>query len=226
MSLSRTPAGGAPRLRRGPVTAAAGALLALPLALTGCAAGTGAETGKIRPDNAAVTVSGLKVQNGLVITSTGGDGPAVVSARIFNTGNGPRTLERITLPGTDLTVELRDAGGKAAPVTVPAYGSVLLGGKGNPSASVADSAEGFQDGAVQKVVFDFDKAGAVSLEAMVTPAEGTYREFGPSAPASSSASPSPSASASAGTEPVPSEAATQYPGSTEGADSPSAGAGH
>ncbi|MEV6106112.1 DUF461 domain-containing protein [Streptomyces sp. NPDC051940] len=189
-------------LRRGAVAAAS--LLLLPLALTACAAGNNAETGKIRPDNAEVTDGAIKVQNALIITADkGGEETASVSARVFNSDTEPQTLEELTIPGTSAKVKLRPAGGGGGELTVPAGGSLMLGGEGNPSALISGGVSDLTDGNTHNLLFQFDRTGKVELAAMVVPAVGTYAEFGPSAAASA-----PGASASPSASPSPSESAS------------------
>ncbi|MFJ3926480.1 DUF461 domain-containing protein [Streptomyces sp. NPDC090022] len=211
--------------------------------LAACAAGNNAQTLGIKPDNAAVTKGDIKIQNALVITQGEKEkkGPAVVSATVFNAGDKPQTLDSITLPGAKGKVELKPAtgGGK---ITVPAGGSVVLGGKGNASAVIEGGREAVQDGDAQKVVFQLSSTGDVALEAFVVPSTGYYAAYGPSeAPAASPAaganpsgtpSTGPGASPSgspSGTPSKPAGGATGTPsGSPSGTPSGSAstGAGH
>ncbi|MFE6850919.1 DUF461 domain-containing protein, partial [Streptomyces sp. NPDC057674] len=87
-------------LRRG--TLAATAIVLSVAALSACGAGNDAQTLGVKPDNAAVTVDDVKIQNALVITQPldVAKGPAVVSATVFNNGGLPQTIQSITLPGT------------------------------------------------------------------------------------------------------------------------------
>src|SRR5690606_31679683 len=119
-------------------------------------------------------------QNVVVITQPDleSTGPAVVSATFFNEGRTDQTLESVTLPGTGKTAKLTPAEGGS--LTVPAGGSLILGGEGNASAVLPSSREAVQDGNAQKVTFTFSKTGDVSLQAFVQPAEGFYAEWGPS----------------------------------------------
>ncbi|MFF5633561.1 DUF461 domain-containing protein [Streptomyces sp. NPDC012825] len=183
-------------LRRGAL--AATAIVFSVAALSACGAGNDAQTLQIRPDNAAVTVDDVKIQNALVITQpeTGVKGPAAVSATVFNGGSQPQTLDAITLPGTSATVKLTPAGGTGA-VTVPAGGSVVIGGKGNATAVIENGTESAKLGDAQKVLFKLSRTGEVGLEAFVVPAKGYFTEFGPEVvPAPPGATPSASASPS------------------------------
>ncbi|WP_030300797.1 hypothetical protein [Streptomyces katrae] len=223
-------------LRRGAL--AATAIVFSIASLAACGAGNNAETLQIKPDNAAVTKGDIKIQNALVITQAekGKKGPAAVSATVFNSGDKPQTLDAITLPGGKSKVVLKGAEGAAGKVTVPAGGSVVIGGKGNASA-VIEGGEAVQNGNAQKVVFQLSKTGDVEMEAFVVPGSGMYAGFGPTeAPAAApgstpSGSPSgtPSGSPSGSPATTPSGAASGTPsGAASGSPSgsPSHSAGH
>ncbi|MDQ0985293.1 DUF461 domain-containing protein [Streptomyces sp. V2I9] len=218
-------------LRHGALAATATAFSIV--SLSACAAGNNAETLKIRPDNAATSVGSIKVQNVNVITQPegGGNGPAVVAATLFNEGTEREVLEAITLPGSSVEVKLQAAKGKG-PIVVPAGGQVTIGGKGNAAAVIENGGEAARNGDVQQVVFKLSRTGDVGLGASVFPAEGFFKDFGPSpkaeAPATTpSAKPSGSASPSgsgdtAGETGAPAEGAqgetgTQGDAATQGA---------
>jgi hypothetical protein len=185
-------------LRRGAV--AASAIVVSIAALSACGAGSNAQTLAVKPDNAATSVGDLQVQNATVITQpkANAKGPAVVTARIFNNGIRSQTLDAISLPGTSARVKVSAAKG-AGPVTVPANGSIILGGRNNPSAVIADGRT-VTVGNAQRAVFDFSETGKVSLLALVVPATGYFSSYGPSTqpatPRPSGASPSGSATPS------------------------------
>jgi hypothetical protein len=178
-------------LRRGALAAAA---IAFSIAsLAACAAGNDSQTLEIKPDNAATTVGDIKIQNAIVITQPDleSTGPAAVSATLFNSGRTDQTLDAIRVDGTDKTAKLTPAKGKS--LTIPAGGSLIIGGKDNASAVLPSSREAVQDGNAQKITFTFSKTGDVSLRAFVVPAEHYFKEWGPSeVPAVPGASPSPS----------------------------------
>ncbi|MBX9423828.1 MULTISPECIES: DUF461 domain-containing protein [Streptomyces] len=183
-------------LRRGAL--AATALVFSIAALSACGAGNDAQTLGVRPDNAAVTVDDVKIQNALVITQpeAGVKGPAVVSATVFNNGDTAQTLESISLPGTSATVKLKAAEG-TGPITVPAMGSVVIGGAGNATATIENGTEAARKGDAQEVVFKLSKTGDVGLRAFVVPASSYFKDFGPSiVPAPPGATPSASATPS------------------------------
>ncbi|MGX4691327.1 DUF461 domain-containing protein [Streptomyces sp. JNUCC 63] len=215
-------------LRRGALAAAAIAFSIAPLAA--CAAGNDAQTLQIKPDNAATTVGTIKIQNAVVVTQPGTEtkGPAVIIATLFNTGKTDQTLDAISVEGNG-TAQITPAQGTGR-LTIPAHGSVIIGGKGNASAALPSPGSGLKDGNAQKVTFTFSQTGDVSLRAFVVPAEGYFDKWGPSnipaAPggpgtpqASDSAadkeSPSPHQSESAsqpadgGNAPTPSDSASQ-----------------
>ncbi|MEU9864203.1 DUF461 domain-containing protein [Streptomyces sp. NPDC047971] len=187
-------------LRRGAL--AATAIVISIAALSACGAGNNAQTLGVKPDNAAVTVDDVKIQNALVITQPDAtvQGPAVVSATVFNNGTTQQTLDAITLPGTRATVVLKPAEG-SGPITVPAGGSVVIGGKGNVTATIEDGRLAAKNGDAQEVVFKLSKTGDVGLEAFVVPATSYFKDFGPTEipkPPATSPTATPSASEGAG----------------------------
>ncbi|MEU6507709.1 DUF461 domain-containing protein [Streptomyces sp. NPDC046942] len=185
-------------LRRGAL--AASAIVFSIASLAACGAGNDSQTLGIKPDNAATAVGNIKVQNALIITQPDlqSTGPAVISATLFNQGPTDETLQSISVPGTSGSVTLTAPKGQS--LTVPAHGSLLLGGKGNASAELPSGREAVKDGNVQKLTFTLSKTGAVSLDAFVVPATSYFDKWGPStipsAPASQSGAPGASASAS------------------------------
>ncbi|RPF46457.1 hypothetical protein EDD96_3032 [Streptomyces sp. Ag109_G2-6] len=215
-------------LRRGAL--AASAVVFSLASLAACGAGNDAQTLQIKPDNAAVTKGDIKVQNALVITK--GDkekkGPASVSATLFNTGTKAQTLDAITLAGGKSKVTLKGAEGSDK-ITVPAGGSVVIGGKGNASAVVEGGREAVQNGNVQEMTFQLSTAGDVKLEAYVVPATGMYAGYGPTEAPAAGATPAPSGSASASPSGSPSGSPSTTPsGAASGnpSGSPSASASH
>ncbi|CAM5521330.1 MULTISPECIES: DUF461 domain-containing protein [Streptomyces] len=194
-------------LRRGAL--AASAIVFSIASLAACGAGNNAQTLEVKPDNAATSVGDIKVQNALVITQPDlqSTGPAVISATLFNSGRTDQTLQSITLDGSGTSAELKPAKGQS--LTVPAHGSLILGGKDNASATLPSGREAVQDGNAQKITFTFSKTGKVSLRAFVVPATSYFDEWGPSqvpsAPAGAggaTATPSGSASASGSGKPA------------------------
>lgn len=196
-------------LRRG---ALAAATIAFSIAsLAACGAGNDAQTLEVKPDNAAVSVGTIKVQNALVITQplteSGSEaaGPAVISATLFNTGTHAQTLDSVSVDGAG-TVTLTPAKGKGK-LVVPAGGSLVLGGKGNASAALADPT-GIADGNAQKVTFTFSSTGGVSLSAFVVPADSYFTKWGPT---SIPSTPAAGATATGSGSPKPGKSTTATP---------------
>ncbi|MBB1254355.1 DUF461 domain-containing protein [Streptomyces sp. OF3] len=160
-------------LRRGVVAATVIALSTL--SLGACGAGFNAQTQDVRPSSASVSVDNIKIENIVVITPEEGEGPAVVSARIFNSGTEDETLRSLTVEGAG-DVELTPAeGGK---LVVPAGGSLMLGGEGNAMAVVNDPKD-VADGNEQRVSFVLSETGKLSTWALVVPATRQYADWGP-----------------------------------------------
>lgn len=165
-------------LRRG-VLAATAIVFSL-ASVSACAAGNSATTLKVKPDNASTTLGQVKIQNVNVITQpNGAQGPAVVSATIFNSGRQDQTLDSITIEGASTKVKLSPAKGSGE-VTIPAGGSLTLGGKGNASAVISKVPQSLRDGNVQPIVFRLSETGEVKLKALVVPATSYFKDFGPS----------------------------------------------
>ncbi|MFE1438296.1 DUF461 domain-containing protein [Streptomyces sp. NPDC058739] len=174
-------------LRRG---ALAASVIAFSIAsLAACGAGNDAQTLGVKPDNAATSVGDIKIQNAVVIIQPERDaeGPAAVSATLFNSGDSAQTVDSITVDGVG-PAEIKPAAGGS--LTVPAGGSVVIGGEGNASAVLADGSA-LVDGANQNVTFAFSETGDVSLTAFVVPSQSYFSGWGPtqvpSAPAASPA---------------------------------------
>jgi hypothetical protein len=127
----------------------------------------------------------------------------VISATVFNSGTTDQTLDSVSVDGAG-TATLTPAKGKGK-LVVPAGGSLVLGGKGNASAALADVGATVKDGNAQKVTFTLSTTGGVSLSAFVVPADNYFTKWGPTsiptptggASATTSASPKPSTSTSA-----------------------------
>ncbi|MFD3519279.1 DUF461 domain-containing protein [Streptomyces sp. NPDC058653] len=207
-------------LRRG--TLAASAIAFSIASLAACGAGNDAQTLGVRPDNAATSIGDITVQNANVVTQpeASDEGPAIVTAKVFNNGRSRQTLDAITLPDSGATVKITPAEGKG-PLTIPAGGSVLIGGAGNASAVIESGDEGARNGDAQRVVFQFSDTGDVALDAFVVPATGPFTDFGPSALPSPTAggseqpggspSESPSGAAAEGASGAPSDGETDGP---------------
>ncbi|MGW2740698.1 DUF461 domain-containing protein [Streptomyces sp. NPDC001450] len=165
-------------LRRGALAASA---IAFSIAsLAACGAGNNSQTLQIKPDNAATSVGDIMIQNAVVITQPDlkASGPAVIAATVFNRGNTNQTLQSISVQGSGEPVKLSAAKGQS--LTVPAHGSLVIGGKDNASAVIASGREAVQDGNAQKVTFTLSKTGPVNLRAFVVPATSFFSGWGPS----------------------------------------------
>lgn len=129
-------------LRRGALAAAA--ITFSIAALSACAAGNNAQTLEIKPDNAATSVGDIKIQNAIVITQPDleSTGPAAISATLFNSGSSAQTLDSIKVDGTSKGAVLKPA--KGGSLTIPAGGSLIIGGKDNAAAVLPSSREAVQ----------------------------------------------------------------------------------
>ncbi|WP_037732321.1 hypothetical protein [Streptomyces megasporus] len=197
-------------LRRG---ALAASTLALSIAaLTACGAGPDAQSLNIQADNASTAVGDIEIQNVNIVTDEDGSGPASVSARIFNNGSEDERLESITIAGSGETAELSPAEGQD--LTVPAGGSLALGGEGNASALIPDADQaGISDGNAQPIVFELSSTGRVEMRVTVVPETGAWAGYGPSAaPTQEARNPEPGGSESASPEASASAAENGEPG--------------
>ncbi|MEV6755016.1 DUF461 domain-containing protein [Streptomyces sp. NPDC051214] len=171
-------------LRRGAIAATA---IAFSLAsLAACGAGNNAQTHEIKPDNAATAVGDIKIQNAMVITQPDlkSTGPAVIAATIFNNGSTDQELTEIAVDGTGKKAKITPAkddktSKRGGPLTIPAGGSVIIGGKDNATAVLPSSREAVKDGDAQPVTFAFSKTGDVKMKTFVVPAESYFKKWGP-----------------------------------------------
>ena len=180
--------------RRGAVAAVL--VLALAPLAAACSAGNDAQTDEIHPNSFSGSAGNAKVQSAFVLTDP--SGPATVSARLFNNGSSAQTLESVRIGGAGAQLLGADGG---STITVPAHGSVLLGGQGNPAAVLSGAGEALRDGDVQDAVFTFSGAGAVKTAVSVTPAAGYFEPYGPGS-APTTPAPAPSAATPAATATV------------------------
>jgi hypothetical protein len=184
VSLTQPSARGARRLRRG---VAAALIIAAAPVLAACAAGGDAQSLQVKPNLAATSVGTTLQLNGVtVVTTASGSAPAALNANINNTGGTAETLQSVTIGGSPVTFS--GAGGAGVTdVTIPAGGSVIIGGQGNAQAVV--NSLPVQAGQYTQVVFQFANAGQVTLNALVNTATGIYASNGPAVPPSPSATP-------------------------------------
>ncbi|WP_354641244.1 DUF461 domain-containing protein [Kitasatospora camelliae] len=175
-------------LRRGAIAAL---VLAAIVPLSACAAGNSADTMEIKPDNVSATLgSNILLNNIVVVTRVSPtaeySGPATVTVNINNGGSAPETLKSITIG--DAQAVLTDASGaRVNELVIPAGGSLLIGGEGQPTAQASSAKVTL--GGLTPTSFTFGSAGKVSADASVVPARSFYAGFGPKveAPASPSA---------------------------------------
>lgn len=204
-------------LRRGAIAATA---IAFSLAsLAACGAGNNAQTHEIKPDNAATAVGDIKIQNAMVITQPDlkSTGPAVIAATIFNNGSTDQTLDEIAVDGTGKKAKITPAkddktSKRGGALTIPAGGSVIIGGKDNATAVLPSSREAVKDGDAQPVTFAFSKTGDVKMKTFVVPAESYFKKWGPAeVPEAPGSKPSQKPSGAASGEPTDgaSDAATE-----------------
>ncbi|MER7750704.1 DUF461 domain-containing protein [Kitasatospora sp. NPDC097643] len=208
-------------LRRGSIAAIAAIAIA---SLTSCAAGNEPDTLQIKPDNAAATVgTNLRLNNIVVVTAEGTSGaytgPVNVTVNIANSGTTPAELQSVTVGGGATATFADAAGAPMSSVVIPAGGSVLLGGDGNPSAKVA-SATVYIGGFVN-TTFTFKDGQKAETKAAVSPDKALYKGFGPTvAPATPSKSGSPAATAPATAPATPAAGATTPAAPATGAATP------
>jgi copper(I)-binding protein len=171
------------------------AVLALSITpLAACGAGMDAQTQQVKPNTVMATSDNISVQNAVIVTDPAKPGPAAITARIFNNGQSAQQLTAVSVPGLSQSVQLTDTSGKTGPLTIPAGGTIALGGPGNPTALVQNSQSVIKNGNVQNVVFTFSSAGQISFAPNVVPALHYFQGYGP---ASSTAPTPPSGSPSA-----------------------------
>ncbi|WP_406200163.1 DUF461 domain-containing protein [Kitasatospora sp. NBC_01560] len=209
------------------------AIAALAIAsLSSCAAGNTPDTLEIRPDNAQATAgTDLLLNNIVVVTGdeSSGEhtGPANVTVNISNSGTVPAELQSINV-GTDAAAFADDKGAPLSVIVIPAGGSVLIGGEGNPSARVASTSVNV--GGYVPTAFAFRSGEKAATEAAVSPNKGLYKGWGPTAspvavPSKAAGSASATAGAGAPTSGAPTTgAATPGTAATSGAATPSGAA--
>jgi hypothetical protein len=206
-------------IRRGAVAAVL-ALSIAPLAAA-CAAGTDAQTLGVHPDSDAGSTGDVKVQNAFVLTDP--SGPATVTARLFNNGSHAQTLQSVQIAGTTMAQLKGQHGGST--ISVPAHGSVLLGGKGNAAAVLPGTGESLRDGDVQNAVFSFSSAGAVKMQVNVTPASSYFAPYGPGSLPTTAAPTTPTTPTTPATPKTPKSPSTPTTGTSSGTSSTSSTSG-
>lgn len=141
-------------------------VLAVP-ALAACSTNFGAPT-----DQDYIAARGVNDRSGdvdvlnvVVVSDTDGAG-TVVASLVNNTGD-EDTLTGVTVAGSEATIT--DARENAE---IPAGGIVNLGSTGAVTASSSD----IEGGRFVEVVFTFQRAGAITVEAPVVPHEGDFED--------------------------------------------------
>ncbi|MEV2254783.1 DUF461 domain-containing protein [Streptomyces sp. NPDC050147] len=217
-------------LRRGAIAATA---IAFSLAsLAACGAGNNAQTHEIKPDNAATAVGDIKIQNAMVITQPDlkSTGPAVIAATIFNDGSTDQTLDEIAVDGTGKKAKITPAkddktSKRGGSLTIPAGGSVVIGGKDNATAVLPSSREAVKDGNAQPVTFAFSETGDVKMKTFVVPAESYFKKWGPAeVPEAPDSKPSNEPSGSASADPSGSPSSNSSGTPADGANTEPSGA--
>lgn len=180
-----------PHLRRALTSAAALALLAVPL--TAC---TGADTDEIyQPAQGALNRDGdIDVLNALVVSTSEGQGRLI--AGLASTGQEPDELVNVT-PAGDTDVQVQLEGGDTQ---IPARGFLQLAD--DAAANITVSGEQVAPGGYVRLTLEFDKAEPAEVNVpVVAPGE----DFSTLATTSPSESPSESSSESPSESPTESE---------------------
>jgi len=141
-------------------------VLAVP-ALAACSTNFGAPTDQVYiPARGVNDRSGdVDVLNVVVVSDTEGTGTVV--ATLVNNKGDEDTLTGVTVAGSE--AEIADARESAA---LPVGGHNNLGTLGAVTASSPD----IEEGRFVEVVFTFQRAGAITVEAPVVPHEGDYED--------------------------------------------------
>ncbi|MFJ9775264.1 DUF461 domain-containing protein [Kitasatospora sp. NPDC101157] len=211
-------------LRRGSIAAIAAIAIA---SLSSCAASTTPDTLQIKPDNAAATLgTNIRLNNIVLVTGVGtsGDytGAANVVVNISNTAGTPAELQSITVGNAAATFS-DAAGAPLSSIVVPAGGSVILGGQGNPSALI--NSVSVHIGGFATTTFAFKDGQKVDAQAAVSPDSGIYKGFGPTpAPTPTPAAVPTKATTPAATAPATPSAGATAPVTPSAPATPTAGA--
>lgn len=171
-------------LRGRRLAAAAGVLLAVPLA-AGCAAGFDATTSQVKPDAASGQVGDVKVDNVWVVVDQN-TGNAEIVGTVTNTGSATDTLTGVTATSTPAKIAGTEANTASTGITVgadsvsvPAGESVGFGNSGSPELELANAS--FKPGLLSQVTFTFAQAGSVTVTAEIQTNTGLFTEYDPNA---------------------------------------------
>jgi copper(I)-binding protein len=157
-----------------------GALALLIPAITGCEAGLNAPTLEFHPasSGANAIVNGIKINNVFVLSAPSGSSvPAGASAgmflALFNGGTNADQLVGVSAPGSAASVRL--SGGT---VSLPVQSSVNLTGP-HPEVVLNGLTRPLSGGQAVRVIFNFQHAGAVTLDVPVEPQSFSFATFSP-----------------------------------------------
>lgn len=169
-----------PHLRRFRLGLAAVLVVAVPsVALSGCAAGSDAETLQIRPDTPETALGQLKVQDVLLVTGPeGGGGPLAVVAYVYNGGAAPDRLEGISVNELPQPAAIAPAPSHPGLGILPGQ-SLRIGGQGDTTAVLPNADNIVQAGDTRLVTLRFARSGEVTLWVPVQPAVGYLQGYGP-----------------------------------------------
>ena len=159
-----------------------GALALLIPAIAGCEAGLNAPTLEFHPASAGAntTVNGIKINNVFVLSAPSGSSvPAGSSAgmflALFNGGMSDDQLLGVSAPGSAASVQL--SGGS---VSLPVQSAVNLTGP-QPEVVLNGLTRPLSGGQAVRVIFNFQRAGAVTLDVPVEPQSYSFATFSPPA---------------------------------------------
>ncbi|MFI9160224.1 hypothetical protein ACIGXI_29680 [Kitasatospora aureofaciens] len=167
-------------------------LLLLTTSTAACAAGPGAETYRIAPDNANADIGDLKLRDVRLVAGPGGSGSATLAAYILNPGAEADTLTAVSLAGAGSA----PAGGGGAGITLPPGEPVLVGAPGQPEVQVSGNVS---PGTYELVTFTFARAGRGTVNASVVSAASPSPGGGVAS--QTPGSPSPTAGTTSGASP-------------------------
>lgn len=157
-----------------------GALALLIPATAGCEAGLNAPTLEFHPasSGANAVVNGIKINNVFVLSAPSGSlVPAGSSAgmflALFNGGTSADQLLGVSAPGSAASVQL--SGGT---VILPVQSAVNLTGP-HPEVVLNGLTRPLSGGQAVRVIFNFQHAGAVTLDVPVEPQSYSFATFSP-----------------------------------------------
>ncbi|MFG2909123.1 hypothetical protein ACGF13_29160 [Kitasatospora sp. NPDC048286] len=132
-----------------------GAVLLTVIPTAACAAGNGAETGRIEPDNVNANIGDLNLRDVRLVMDASGNGTASLAAYILNPSGEPDTLAAVSMEG---------GGSSPAGVVLPPGEPVLVGSPGYPQVQLSGAVS---PGTYRLVGFTFARAGHGTVNAYV-----------------------------------------------------------